>query len=304
MASFKLYIALLLVVSFNHTLQGAYTSVPFQLEGKLIIIQATVDGQVGNFILDTGISDLILNSRYFEGDQTGDRFLGLNGQGGTIQLSRPTVEIGDQNWGRLNAQIVGMSAIERSKGIRIHGLLGTDIFRKYTLLINYQQLEIKLYPLDRKGENSSFASEPSPDEVLAFKYKGGTPLITLQVGGTALKLTLDTGAEVNLFANKYLDQLGSLIGQRRQQRFYGFNKEAQEATFAMLSGVRTSLQEVTEMNTAFTGLHHYNRHAIGPNADGIMGYEFLHQFRVAFNFKKREVYLWEKEDRSLASKGR
>lgn len=304
MASFKLYIALLLVVSFSNTLKGTYTSVPFQLEGKLIIIQATVDGQIGNFILDTGISDLLLNSRYFEGDQTEERFDGLNGQGGAIELSRPPVQIGDQSWGRVNARIVSMSALERSKDIRIHGLLGTYIFRKFTLLIDYRKRELQMYPLDRKGENSTFAQGLLPDEVLAFKYKGGTPLIDLQVGGIALKLTLDTGAEVNLFANKYLEQLGSFIKQRRQQRFYGFGNEGQKATFASLSGVQTSLRKVAEMNTAFASLDHYNRHVIGPKTDGILGYEFLQQFRVAFNFKKREVYLWEKHNELMVSAGK
>ncbi len=301
MASFKLYIALFLMVSFNNILQGSYISVPFQLEGKLIIIQATVDGKLGNFILDTGISDLTLNSRYFEGSIAGGDFHGLNGQGGAFELSRPSVQIGKESWGKINARVVPMPGLERTKGILIHGLFGTDMFRKYTLLIDYEKLEIELYPLDRKGENSNFAQGPSPDEVLTFKYKGGTPLIGLHIGGTELKLTLDTGAEVNLFANKYLDQLKSFIAQRRQQRFYGFGNEAQSATFANLSGVRTTLQEVAEMNTAFVCLHHYNRHVIGPKTDGIMGYEFLQQFRVAFNFKKREVYLWEKETGLIVS---
>ncbi|MBX2873048.1 MAG: retropepsin-like domain-containing protein [Saprospiraceae bacterium] len=304
MASFKLYITLLLVVFFNNTLQGSYTTVPFHLEGKLIIIQATVDGQVGNFILDTGISDLLLNSRYFEGDQTEQRFLGLNGQGGTLELSRPTVQIGNQSWGRLNAKIVPMVAIERSKGIRIHGLLGTDIFRKFTLLIDYRKRKLQLYPLDRKGENSTFAQESLPKEILAFKYKGGTPLIGLHLGDIELKLTLDTGAEVNLFDNKYLDQLRAFIGQRRQHRLYSFGNEAREATFTSLSGVRTTKGEVAEMNTAFASLDHYNRHVIGPKTDGILGYEFLQQFRVAINFKKREVYLWEKESELIVSAGK
>lgn len=301
MASFKLYIALFLVVSFNSILLGSYATIPFQVEGKLIIIEATVDGQKGNFILDTGISELLLNNRYYEGHETSKRYYGLNGQGGTMELGRPTVQIGEQNWGRVYAQIVPMVAIERSKGIRIHGLLGTEVFKKHILMIDYSKGELRLYPLDRNGENGSFAQGPIPDEVLAFKYKGGTPLINLQVGGKKLKLALDTGAEVNLFADKYLEQLGSFIKQRRQQRFHGFGNKGQKATFASLSGVQTAFREIAEMKTAFANLDHYNRHVIGPKTDGIMGYEFLQQFRVAFNFKKREVYLWEKENTLFVS---
>ena len=77
--------------------------------------------------------------------------------------------------------------------------------------------------------------------------------------------------------------------------------EAREATFARLSGVRTTVQEVAEMNTAFTKLDQYNQHVVGPQADGILGYEFLQQFREAINFKKREVYLWEKASALIVS---
>ncbi len=301
MANFKLYIALFLMVSFNNILLGSYATIPFQVEGKLIIIEAIVDGQKGNFILDTGISELLLNNRYYVGHQSSKHYYGLNGQGGTMELGRPTVQIGEQSWGRVYAQIVPMVAIERSKGIRIHGLLGTEVFKKHTLMIDYRKRELRLYPLDRNGENSSFAQGPLPDEVLTFKYKGGTPLINLRVGDKKLKLAVDTGAEVNLFANKYLEQLASFIKRRRQQRFHGFGNKGQKTTFASLSGVQTTLGEVAEMNTAFANLDHYNRHVVGPKTDGIIGYEFLQQFRVAFNFKKREVYLWEKEDRLFVS---
>ena len=301
MANFKPYIVLFLVVFFNNILHASNIRVPLQLEGKLIIIQVTVDGQVGNYILDTGISDLLLNSRYFEGYQTKERYLKLDGQGATMELNRPMVKIGDQSWGRINAKIIPMVKIERSTSIRIHGLLGTDIFRKFTLMIDYQKLELRLYPLDRKGENGTFAQESLPNEILPFKYKGGTPLIYLRLGDIELKLTLDTGAEVNLLDDSYLDQLGPLIRQPRQHRFYSLGREAREATFARLSGVRTTVQEVAEMNTAFTKLDQYNQHVVGPQADGILGYEFLQQFRVAINFKKREVYLWEKASALIVS---
>jgi hypothetical protein len=33
----------------------------------------------------------------------------------------------------------------------------------------------------------------------------------------------------------------------------------------------------------------------GPDLDGLLGQEFLKHFRTAFNFKKKEVYLWNEE---------
>lgn len=54
------------------------------------------------------------------------------------------------------------------------------------------------------------------------------------------------------------------------------------------------------MLTVFVSLNQYNRFVHGPVADGILGYEFLNQFRVGFNFRKREMYVWEQSDGLLA----
>jgi hypothetical protein len=40
-------------------------------------------------------------------------------------------------------------------------------------------------------------------------------------------------------------------------------------------------------------LDHWNRVTYGPSADGILGYEFLKQFTVGINFKKKEIHLWD-----------
>ena len=66
--------------------------VPFKNAGRLIIVQAMVDGQKGNFIFDTGAPDLILNSNHFE---TG-LLLSSNGRGGV------TGTIGEVYNGRLD----------------------------------------------------------------------------------------------------------------------------------------------------------------------------------------------------------
>jgi hypothetical protein len=39
--------------------------IPFRQAGNLIIVEATIDGLRGNFILDTGAPYLVLNATYF-----------------------------------------------------------------------------------------------------------------------------------------------------------------------------------------------------------------------------------------------
>ena len=298
----KQYIALFLMVW--NAITFSQTNIPFQLAGKLIIVKATVDGQPGNFILDTGTPSLVLNIRYFEGDLTEKFFHGLNGQVGKLAVSYPSVRIDDQHWDKVYAEVIPMLALESAKGVPIHGLLGTELFRNYTLLIDFQHLELTLYFLDGKGENPAFTHTGLPTEIVPFRFKGGTPLVSLPIGKQVLKLAVDTGAEINLLADKYLDELAPFIGKRRQQRFCGFGQEAQDVTSTIISGLRIGTISIEEMTTAFGNLSHYNRHVSGPVADGIVGYEFLSQFRVGFNFKERELYLWEMGSGLMVSKSK
>lgn len=46
------------------------------------------------------------------------------------------------------------------------------------------------------------------------------------------------------------------------------------------------------MTTAFVSLAAWNISVPGPGADGMLGYEFLHQYKVMIHFKRKELYLW------------
>lgn len=49
------------------------------------------------------------------------------------------------------------------------------------------------------------------------------------------------------------------------------------------------------METIFMPIDPLNKLS-GPDIDGLLGQEFLKHFQVAINFKKKEVYLWYKDE--------
>jgi len=292
MTNLKLTVFVFVLIAIKTT-TTANTAIPFQLAGKLIIVRATVDGQAGNFILDTGVADLVLNARYFEGEPTGRIFHGVNGQSGSLAISNPSLQIGDQCWKSVYAEVIPMIQLESSKGIPVHGMLGANLFRKYTLLIDLQKLEIELFPVGKRGAQPGFLLQDPPAEIIPFHYKGATPLISVNMGSLELRLTVDTGAEVNLIDKKYQHELDGYLQDFEQKDLGGFGRQAKSVTVANLSGARIGLLTGKPMRTAFVNLGQLNRFVPGYWADGIIGYELLRQFRIAFNFKKREMYLWD-----------
>ncbi len=299
----KIFTVILLLSVVSSSSAMFTKTVPFQLAGKLIIVRCTVDGQTGNFVLDTGVPNLMLNARYFEGEPTDKEFRGINGLVvGKLAVCMPDLEIGEYTWEKTYAEVVPMLGVESAKGIPIHGLLGTKLFRNYILWIDYQTLEIRLFPLDKTGTNPDFLHLTPPLEVLPFKWKSSTPLINAQIGSKELSLTIDTGAEINLIGNKYRDELSGQANGEDERRFGGLAAQSQRVTVRSLSVPFVGTFSCGPMKTAFVDLSEYNRFVQGPVAHGIFGYEFLSQFQVAFDFKKREIYLWELDGGLLAGK--
>ncbi len=267
--------------------------IPFKTVGNLIIVKATVGDQTGNFILDTGIPNVVLNSKFFKGKISEKIFHGINGQVENLETIYTSVEIGKYKWKNIFAEVISIQNIEITMEMPIHGLIGTSIFRKHLLLIDFQKLNIEMYPINKNEDNAAIISNEPPLETLSFKIKGGAPLVSFFVDNQELKVTIDTGAEINLFENKHLGKLSPHMIQPKNGEIGGFGKHTSRTIIWKISGLKTGSLYLKEMNTAFTDLSHFNRNVGGLEADGIVGQEFLSQFKVAFDFKNKEMHLWK-----------
>lgn len=301
MINFKFFILSFVLIFISS--RCAFTStIPFRAIGKLIIVKATVGNQTGNFIVDTGIPNVILNSQFFKGKKSEKVLHGMNGNIQDLTICYASIQIGDYKLNNVYAEVIPLLKLEKSLGVPIHGFLGTSVFRKHLLFIDFQNQKLEMYPIDKNKENSQLISDEPPIEILPFKIKGGTPLVSFFIDDLEFKVTVDTGAEINLFENKHLNRLSPYFLQRRKVRIGGFGKSTLNSTMGKISGLKTNAIKLDEMNTAFTDLSHFNRNVAGPDADGIVGQEFLSQFRVAFDFKNREIYLWESKKELVADK--
>lgn len=281
-------------------------TIPFELAGNLIIIKGWVNEQYGNYVLDTGIPGLILNDRFFKGKPSGNFLQGINGTIDEVKECYSKIRIGDYYWNQIYSEIVPMRILEDAKGIPIHGLLGSDLFRDYLLSIDYQNQLIDLYSLDKKGNNTEVISYSTSAITVPFKIKGGAPLVSTWIGDKELRMTIDTGAEVNLIRDKHREELTwSWSGQPlRPHRIGGLGRHGKQLHLVEISDFQVEGIHCPGMQMGFTDLDQWNRSVYGPNADGILGYHFLQHFRFAVNFKKRELYLWQKDEafeRLLAS---
>ncbi len=282
--------AILCIMCAPLVLIAASTTISFQLVDKLIVIQARVDGRVGNFILDTGVPYLMLNAKYFKGKPVDKNFYGLNGQTGKVAIRQVGVEIEANSWKSVYAEIISMDLLERSKNLAIHGLLGMNLFRNYELSIDVQNQEITLRPLSGKSIDQALSPDLLSTASFSFKCKGRSPIIKAQVGQIDMKFMIDTGAEINILHEKYEEKLQDYINGSEDVRLKGLGKKIKTGVAGKLSQIKIGGYDCQPMKALFISMNHLNQNVSGPLIDGILGYEFLKQFLVTINFKKRKLY--------------
>ncbi len=281
----------------------AVTSVPFQLTKNLIIVQASVNGQNGLFIMDTGVSETILNNRHFKGKPTGDKFYGISGS----EMEKE-VEFIRLNLGGFTKQgfaiVADFSALEKNSGLDLLGVVGNGVFKNCEVVLDYIFKEVTIYQLDKKGNRLTLKNTHQiPLDTLPFTIVHGVPFIEVYANGKRLKMSVDSGATANILDIQEIDQHKSGYMQVGEQSLASFGSKEVFVKSLTIDSIVVGNLSCPPMKTLFTNLDHLNKSLNVIKVDGILGYEFLRNFRVAINYKKSEIYLWNREtvERQLAN---
>ncbi|PHN08259.1 aspartyl protease family protein [Flavilitoribacter nigricans] len=297
-------ISSLLMVSMIFTASASIKSIPFKLVRGVMVIHATVDGQTGNFILDSGVPGVVLNARYFTGKKSyaincsGFQFIGgisEECQGRVIRMS-----LGEVSY-RGYAAVVDLQPVEKAKRMNILGMVGFKAFKKYEVVFDFHLEEIQLYELDQKGNRTSPEHYVLPDATLNLRFLEHLPYISARIGSREIRLGLDTGAEVNILSEEIYEDNGKLVDNIRSKRIVTMGGTLETLICGNVRSLRINGQLLPEMQTIFMSLDQLNKLS-GPDLDGLIGPEFLKHFRTAFNFKRKEIYFWKGDDRLRAAR--
>ncbi|PHN03194.1 hypothetical protein CRP01_27760 [Flavilitoribacter nigricans DSM 23189 = NBRC 102662] len=273
-----------------------FAVLPFNRVGNLIYVEAIVDEQSGYFLIDTGYRGVLLNKTYYDGMPTDLHLQGSNGIGGRLEYKNVDLRLGLLNVENIDANVADLSKLTQSIGIPLHGMIGSTFFQDFELMIDYRNNNVVLIKLDRNGEKTvELPTIVAPTDTLSFHFKGHLPVISVHIGGREFHLGIDTGAAANLFRSDSWSKLEEFVWDEREQFLRGLGTMRRKTKSGMLSEVHFEDIPFRSMRTLFGNIGHINRDLAGPNLDGIVGYEFLHQYTMAFNYRKQELYLWRVE---------
>ncbi|MEZ4955023.1 MAG: pepsin/retropepsin-like aspartic protease family protein [Saprospiraceae bacterium] len=290
-----------LEINFNFQKEAAEVlTIPFHLVKKLVVVKAIVDGKKGNFIIDTGAEAMILHDKYFVGQiNTGQRAADFAGLSIAFKTRTVKFQWQDNKPITCSAVVTSLSALEQLLGADIMGYIGYDILKNYEVVFDYQSRNITLFELGKRGKRKS----PEPlhtdaSDTISLKPNGPLPYLTVQLGGQKLKMGIDSGASINLLQTRATKKLNDHFEANGVEATAGFNGEVTLSEQGYLRQLKIENTIWSSMKCVVSEMSELNR-TVPTSLDGLLGFEFLKQYKVSINYQRNEMYVWPLESAKL-----
>ena len=255
--------------------------IPFILDRRLIVVQATVNGAFCNFIFDTGAPGVVLNEKYFNQD---DSFTihNIDFYGNKIRQQLLT--------------IMDLSGVEQPLSSTIHGLIGKELFERYAILFDYSSKTITLIAPDHLSAFEKHTLKRKRASVVALNMRDHIPLFTIEIKEQQLTIGIDSGAEVNLMDESYFKLFRNRMNLRKikMNRLIGVNQLPKTVKKVPIRALEIGGILFTHQATVFLDLAPINR-AGQTTIDGLIGYEVLSEQPTVLSYSSSELIFYERE---------
>jgi hypothetical protein len=267
-------------------------TIPLKRAGRLFLIEARIDGQVGNLIFDTGASGLVLNKTYFRKYVGDDKPAGGGITGSSGKILRTVVkriEISDLFYENVPADLMDLGHIENRRGIKVLGLFGLNMIDKFEVIFDANKSELQLIRIDKQGNRiSSQPSEIKYDFTQVMDTKYNIMLVRGKIGDKMLNFCLDTGAESNVISADVSKKVMNTIQINRRSGMGGAGAASNEVLYGTMNEFEFGEHQFGNMQTVVTSLD-VMCESYGCSIDGMLGYDFWQKGIFCFNFRKSEI---------------
>lgn len=274
-----------------------YTSrIPFKLIDHLIVVEAELLNQKGNFIIDTGSETLILNSGHFpnvyaHNKKAKETYGVMHSIENSYEKKIKELVLQSFKLENRKSDVIDLSHIENSKKIRLLGIIGYNILKDYEIFIDMHLNQITLTKVDSYGNklDKHVYIEKIIDSV-NFKLKNHTIILNGSINDQKVKFGLDTAAEFNQINRTINKKALKYFIPKRRLRLMGASNKKIEVMAGKLHRVKLNKTiYFGPMLTVLTNLNNMNE-AFGTDLDGVLGYEFFAQKRTIINYQKETLY--------------
>jgi hypothetical protein len=264
--------------------------VPLKRVGNLLLIDATVDGVSGSFVLDTGAPGLVLNATYFrDGKPTyGSQGGGVSG----INIQRKTKKIekfilSGLVFENVSADVINLRHIENTKKTKILGLIGAAFIEDFEVIIDTRKMSMQMLRVDRKGVYIKPHVDKTKYHIQQKTFLYNNVIVTyIPIAGKKVCFCLDTGAERNTLDNRSHGKILETISITGRKYLKGASDQRIEVLFGIMNDFMLSGHQLGGMNVVMLDLSTM-RQSFGVNVGGMLGYDFFKLGKININLRKK-----------------
>lgn len=264
----------------------------FEIVKGMLFVKASLNNKEGNFIIDTGSPEMVLNHR--EIASNGFIACGINGQ-----MTTEWKIIRNFKWAgifkkRIVALTMDLEHLEKITQKEILGIIGYDFLKSFDLYLDYKNRYGRLEKHKAANKNEI------PYMVIPFKLQEHLPVVRAKIGKRFYSFGLDTGAGVNVINQCKLKRLNKDLTTSNPIKTHlaGLSKHVNTNTSLIINEAEIRKEAFENMRFVFTDISHFNK--MGDFLiDGFLGYPFLKNGRFSICYKKRKIYVWDYNDRAL-----
>lgn len=278
------------------TLSPNSAKVKFRLAGgaqPLILLPVQVnDRGPFDFILDTGAGTSLLSSDLAKQLQV--KIIGSKeGQsaGGKVSVSLAKVDsvsVGETKLRDVDVGIVDLAHIGKTIGAQIDGDLGYNFLKHFRVTIDYGDCEIRF---DDPKRVQSFGRS-AKTEVPIRLASPAKPLILVDVhanGRGPFQFAIDTGTSTTAIAPELAKQLGVASSPVVAGTTGGASVDFSAGT---LRSFQLGGAKIDNMAVVVADFFEMLNTAIGAKLDGIVGYNFLRNYKVVIDYPNETLTLF------------
>ena len=279
------------------TLLPSRAKVKFRLTGgaqPLILLPVEVNGEGPfEFILDTGAGTSLLSSEL--GQKLGIKILGSKeGQsaGGAVAVSLAKVSslaVASAKLDNVDVGLVDLSPIGKTVGAKIDGDLGYNFLRHFRITLDYRKSEIRF---DRPKRFESASRSAAVTQVAMRLASPAKPLILVDVyanGRGPFQFAIDTGTSTTAITPELAKQLGVASSPIGAATTGGAHVDV---TAGVLQSFQVGGAGIDQLAVIVADFFAMLSDAIGAKLDGIIGYNFLRNYKVALDYPNQTLSLF------------
>lgn len=262
-------------------------SAPFTETNGLMFVKASVNGQTGFFLVDTGSSGLLLNRKYFQADKKH----GLPGFTSTVQGIKPvwgsatvrSFQWGELRVGEIRGQLHDFSVMETPAITPLLGAIGYEQLQTSAIRFDWRNKRISIRSSSDRAEPSVSGGQPTA--VIGFTHFLHAPALLAKIGNSTRRMIFDSGAQINLLPD--LDRIETHF--RKAEVVTRISDGGPIGKETALLGLvdEMKLGGLTYKNLPFAVFE-----VPYLAGHGILGSPIIQRGLVKINFPKRTISIW------------